>query len=101
MTGFLVRQFIQTVEIADRRAHAEIIVRENIHPPKREDQKHLRGPNADTFYLNEILDDLFISQSSHPVQLQFACLYPVCKIEQVSSFLRRDSNAPQLIPFYP
>ena len=72
MAGFFIWKIIQSVEIANGYTHTEIIMREDVEPAEREDQKHLRRPDADTFDLDESLDNLLVGHARQPVEPQTA-----------------------------
>ncbi len=71
-------------------------MREHIKPAQREDQKHLRRPDADTFDLDESLDNLLVGHARQPVEPQTAAPDAFCQIQQVRRFLRRNANRSQL-----
>src|SRR5689334_23111731 len=49
---FLIRQFIQTIQIPNCAPHPKVVVWENIESAKRKDQKHLGCPYADALHLD-------------------------------------------------
>ncbi len=50
------------VRLADGRANAQVAGGENVGTPQREDQEHVRGPDADAFHLRQMLDDFVVRQ---------------------------------------
>src|SRR4051794_3066091 len=50
------RQFLQAVCFTNGHTDPQIAGGKHVFPPEREDQKHVRRPNADTLYGCEVLD---------------------------------------------
>jgi len=96
MAGFFIWKIIQSVEIANGYTHTEIIMREDVEPAEREDQKHLRRPHADALDSDESLNNFLVGHAPQPVESQTAASDAFCQIEQVTRFLRRNANSSQL-----
>ena len=96
MTDFLIRQLIQPVEISNRHAHSEIVVRKHVKASERKNQEHLRGPNADAFDLNQRFNHVFICHAADAIQPQTAALNSLRQIQEITRFLGRDADASQL-----
>ena len=92
----LIRKILQAVEIANGHTHPEVLMREHVKPAQREDQKHLRRPDPDTFDLDERLDNLLVGHARQPVEPQTTAPDAFCQIQQVRRFLRRNANRSQL-----
>ena len=62
MADVFVGKIREAVKVADRDADSEVVVGKNIEATERKDQKHLRGPHADSFHLNQRFDHFVVGE---------------------------------------
>jgi len=96
MADVFVGQVVQPIQIAERDANSKVVVRKYIQAAERKNQKHLGGPHADAFDLDQGLNHFFIRKPIQSFKLQAAIRNPSCQIEKVRCLLRRDPGFAQL-----
>ena len=80
------------------RPHTQVIVREHVQPPKREDQEHLCRPATDPLHLRELLNDPFVRQSPDLPKIDRPVIHLACQVGNVGCLLRRQTDRPEFGP---
>ena len=88
MADVFVGKIVEAIKVTECDADSEIVVGKNIEASERKDQKHLRGPHADAFDLDQRFDDFVVGKPCEPVETKAAVRNALGKIVQILCLLR-------------
>jgi len=97
VAGSPVGQVRQPVEVFYGRANSQILVGENIQTSQRKDEKHLRSPDADASYLNQLVDDCFVREAGEFLEPDLSGGDFAGEVAQVRGLLRGEAGLPHLL----
>jgi len=80
-------QRIETVSLLHRASYSQITYRHHVRPGERENEEHLRGPNAHTSHLRKYLDDFGVCELLKFSELDLPARYPFRQIGKRGDFL--------------
>ena len=90
------REFAQAVAFLDGVLQAEVVHGKNVGAIQAENQKHLRGPTANSLHLHKILDDLIIGQAAEAAEFELAAAGAACEVTEITDFLPGEADAAKL-----
>ena len=85
------------VVLLNRHLDSEIAGRQYVWAPQRENQKHMRGPNSDAFYLRQVFNNFLVGHIRQASEVQLATNRPLRHVAQVRRFLFRKTDRSQLL----
>ena len=65
--------FTHSVRFADGVLNPEVQFREYVGPAEPEHEKHLSGPSANAFYLDEMRDEVVVGHVLDGIEREIAC----------------------------